>query len=145
MSLFFFQSYPGQNKVSEAVDRKGMLYFLRFSAVFDGAGPKIVSVPLVKHRNEILINSQPHDESPPLVQMSKSPSRIDVARKMLGNAILTPSSSEEEIQKTFDDFYISEENQAAIRQALADGKTVYRGCVNFECCEETQAEPSAPR
>lgn len=63
-----------------------------------------------------------------------------VARKMLGNAILTPSSSEEEIQKTFDDFYISEENQAAIRQALADGKTVYRGCVNFECCEETQAE-----
>ena len=63
-----------------------------------------------------------------------------VARKMLGNAILTPSSSEEEIQETFDDFYISEENQAAIRQALADGKTVYRGCVNFECCEETQAE-----
>lgn len=63
-----------------------------------------------------------------------------VARKMLGNTILTPSSSEEEIQKTFDDFYISEENQAAIRQALADGKTVYRGCVNFECCEETQAE-----
>lgn len=63
-----------------------------------------------------------------------------VARKMLGNAILTPSSSEEEIQKTFDDFYISEENQAAIRQALADGKTVYRDCVNFECCEETQAE-----
>ena len=63
-----------------------------------------------------------------------------VARKMLGNAILTPSSSEEAIQKTFDDFYISEENQAAIRQALADGKTVYRGCVNFECCEETQAE-----
>lgn len=63
-----------------------------------------------------------------------------VARKMLGNAILTPSSSEEEIQKTFDDFYISEENQAAIRQVLADGKTVYRGCVNFECCEETQAE-----
>lgn len=63
-----------------------------------------------------------------------------VARKMLGNAILTPSSSEEEIQKTFDDFYISEENQAAIQQALADGKTVYRGCVNFECCEETQAE-----
>lgn len=63
-----------------------------------------------------------------------------VARKMLGNAILTPSSSEEEIQKTFDDFYISEENQAAIRQALADSKTVYRGCVNFECCEETQAE-----
>ncbi|MDE6902732.1 MAG: hypothetical protein K2P22_08325 [Lachnospiraceae bacterium] len=63
-----------------------------------------------------------------------------VARKMLGNAILTPNSSEEEIQKTFDDFYISEENQAAIRQALADGKTVYRGCVNFECCEETQAE-----
>ena len=43
-------------------------------------------------------------------------------------------------KKTFDDFYISEENQAAIRQALADGKTVYRGCVNFECCEETQAE-----
>lgn len=63
-----------------------------------------------------------------------------VARKMLGNTILTPSSSEEEIQETFDDFYISEENQAAIRQALADSKTVYRGCVNFECCEETQAE-----
>lgn len=63
-----------------------------------------------------------------------------VARKMLGNAILTPSSSEEEIQKTFDDFYISEEEQTAIRQALADGKTVYHGYVNFECCEETQAE-----
>ena len=47
-----------------------------------------------------------------------------VARKMLGNTILTPSSSEEEIQETFDDFYISEENQAAIRQALADSKTV---------------------
>ena len=35
---------------------------------------------------------------------------------------------------------IIEENQAVIRQALADGKTVYCGCVNFECCEDTYAE-----
>ena len=63
-----------------------------------------------------------------------------VTERMMGDAILTPESSEEEIQKVFKDHYIYDEDQDAIRQALAAGKTVFQGDIDFECCEDTYAE-----
>ena len=63
-----------------------------------------------------------------------------VIDNMLGEAILTPESSEEEIYKAFKENYIRDDDeQAAIRQALAEGKTIRHGDVYFECCEDTYA------
>lgn len=58
-----------------------------------------------------------------------------VTENMLGEVILTPESSEEEIQKAFDENYMENDEQAAIRQALAEGKVIRYGLVGFECCD----------
>ena len=51
-----------------------------------------------------------------------------VMDNMLGDTILTPESSEEEIHKAFKENYIRDDDeQAAIRQALAEGKTIRHG------------------
>lgn len=64
-----------------------------------------------------------------------------VTERMMGDTILTPESSEEEIHKAFKENYIwDDDKQAAIRQALAEGKTIRHGDVDFECCEDTYAE-----
>lgn len=64
-----------------------------------------------------------------------------VQQEMLGQKILSPDSTEEEIKKIFDDNYIDEEeDQTAIRNALKTGKSVYMGNVIFECCENDYAE-----
>ena len=58
-----------------------------------------------------------------------------VMENMLGEPLLTPESSEDEIQSAFDENYISEDCQQEIRQALAEKKTVRYGWVDFECCD----------
>ena len=63
-----------------------------------------------------------------------------VQQEMLGRKILSPDSEEEVIQKIFKENYIDEEQQAEIRSALKDGKSVYSGSVIFECCEYDYAE-----
>ncbi len=63
-----------------------------------------------------------------------------VQQKMLGEKMLSPDSTEKEILKIFDDEYIEdEEQQAAIRNALKAGKTVYMGNVIFDGCEDDYA------
>lgn len=63
-----------------------------------------------------------------------------VERNMLGDEILlTPNSTEEEIQKEFEENDYSEEEQDALREALEDGKTIYKGWISFECCENAYA------
>ena len=57
-----------------------------------------------------------------------------VIKEMLGKNILTPESTREEIQAVFDDHYMKEEQKNSIRQALAEGKSIRLGNVNFECC-----------
>ena len=63
-----------------------------------------------------------------------------VTERMMGDTILTPESSEEEIHKAFKENYIwDDDEQTAVRQALAEGKTIRHGDVDFECCEDTYA------
>ena len=62
-----------------------------------------------------------------------------VIKEMLGKNILTPESTREEIQAVFDDHYMKEEQKNSIRQALAEGKSIRLGNVNFECCEDMYA------
>lgn len=57
-----------------------------------------------------------------------------VERTFLGEKMLTPESSEKQIQKVFDTNRISEEEQEKVRNALKAGKTVYGGYVCFEDC-----------
>ena len=63
-----------------------------------------------------------------------------VEKRMLGEKLLTPQSTEEEICAVFEENYIGEEKQDRIRQALKAGKTVYSDWVEFECCENDYAE-----
>lgn len=62
-----------------------------------------------------------------------------VTEQMLGNKLLTPDSTEEQIQHAFDEEYIDEDEQEMIRKALKEGKTVYKGRVVFECCDDDYA------
>ena len=58
-----------------------------------------------------------------------------VEKKFLGQPLLTPESTEEEIQKVFQDdwqFIEEEERQMAVRKALKQGKTIYDGYVDYE-------------
>lgn len=63
-----------------------------------------------------------------------------VQQEMLGQKMLSPDSTEEEIQKIFEEEYIDEGDQTEVRNALKAGKTVYMGNVMFECCEYDYAE-----
>ena len=62
-----------------------------------------------------------------------------VATQMLGEKLLSPDSTEEEITKAFDENYIDDDLQNSIRKALKEGKTIYNGYVTFECCEDNYA------
>lgn len=57
-----------------------------------------------------------------------------VEENFLGDPVLTPESSEEEIQKLFEDDweFRDEETQELTRKALREGKSIYSGCVCFE-------------
>lgn len=54
-----------------------------------------------------------------------------VERTFLGQKVLTPESTKEEIQEIFDDYFNSEE-QSEATQALQAGKNIYHGYVCFE-------------
>ncbi len=59
-----------------------------------------------------------------------------VLQEMLGERIrmLTPDSTEEDIEEFFDEGYIYlEDEMERVRKALKEGKTIYGGWVNFEC------------
>lgn len=55
-----------------------------------------------------------------------------VENTFLGRRILTPESTEEEIQEMFDDFHFYDEYQEKARHALLEGKSIYFGAANFE-------------
>ncbi len=63
-----------------------------------------------------------------------------VLEEMLGKKMLAPGSTEDQIQKVFEDEYINEDYQKEIRKALQEGKAIYGDCVCFECCEYDYAE-----
>ena len=62
--------------------------------------------------------------------------------KFLGEEVLSPESSEEEIQKVFEEDweFEDEDRQKEVRDALAAGKSIYSGDVDFECGDEYYAE-----
>lgn len=55
-----------------------------------------------------------------------------VENEILGKKMLTPDNSEKEIQEIFEEEDIYEKNQAKIRAALKEGKTIYRDWVCFD-------------
>lgn len=54
-----------------------------------------------------------------------------IERLAIGEAILRPDSTEEDILKEFDENYIGDKDQEAIRRALKAGKDIYLGDVYF--------------
>lgn len=65
-----------------------------------------------------------------------------VEESFLGEPILTPESTEEEIQEVFQNdwqFKEDEEIQAELRALLKQGKTIYNGWVEYENCDDKYA------
>ena len=60
-----------------------------------------------------------------------------VEQELLGKAILTPQSTEDEINEVFENDwdFEDEEVQKKVKVALAEGKTIYSGRVIYEECE----------
>ena len=66
-----------------------------------------------------------------------------VENRFFGKIILTPKSTENEIQQVFQDYYIFEDNedrQKEVRELLKEGKSIYEGHVSYEECEYAYAE-----
>ena len=63
-----------------------------------------------------------------------------VIDKMLGEKILEPGATDEEIQKASEEYYKIEENLEEIKQALSEGKSIYTGDVIFEPDENQYAD-----
>lgn len=64
-----------------------------------------------------------------------------IEKNFLGELQLTPESTEEEIQRVFEEgwaFY-DERVQEAVREALKSGKSIYSDSVCFEVCENSYA------
>lgn len=57
-----------------------------------------------------------------------------VEKNFLGKIVLTPESTEEEIQKVIEENGFFDEDESAIRKALQAGKTIYSNWVCFEDC-----------
>lgn len=60
-----------------------------------------------------------------------------IEKEFLGRPILTPASTEEEIEEVFEDeggFY-RDDIQSEAREALQEGKSIYHGWVNYDDCE----------
>lgn len=55
-----------------------------------------------------------------------------VEKELLGQKMMTPDNSEEEIQRIFEENDIDENKQEKIRKALKEGKTIYSDWVSFE-------------
>lgn len=63
-----------------------------------------------------------------------------VVKKFLGEAILTPDSTEEQIETCFEEYYFSEKDQVSVRKSLKSGENVYFGWVSYEESEYRLAE-----
>lgn len=60
--------------------------------------------------------------------------------EMLGEKMLAPDCTEEQLQKVFEEEYIEEEKQEEIRKALQEGKSIYGGWVSFEGYDDGYAD-----
>ena len=61
---------------------------------------------------------------------------------VLGKEVLTPDSTEEEVDRFIEDFIYdeSEEKEETIRDTLKEGGSIYTGSVDFECAEDDYQE-----
>lgn len=55
-----------------------------------------------------------------------------VENALLGEKVLSPNSTEEEIQKAIKENYELEDNEEEVRRALKNGLSIYDGWVSFE-------------
>lgn len=59
---------------------------------------------------------------------------------LLGDPKLNPDTPESELSKLIEDNWIYKNNEKQIRTALKSGKTIYEGCINWECgCDDEYA------
>lgn len=65
---------------------------------------------------------------------------LKFVEEILGQKVLTPQSTKEEIERFFEDNYISAEEKGKIKKALSEGKNIYVGNIDFEMCEIAYGE-----
>lgn len=63
-----------------------------------------------------------------------------IEQKMLGSVILSPQSTEEEIQQAIEENYELAVNEQKVREALKDGKSICEDWISFEEAEYGYSE-----
>lgn len=65
-----------------------------------------------------------------------------VEKELLGNKVLSPEDSEDDINKVFEDEWecYDEDILKAVRKALSEGKSIYSGWVSYEGSDYNLAE-----
>lgn len=99
----------------------------------------------MKIRNDFVTNSSSSSfilaRKPEINDKQKEAIIQFVEENLLGKVILTPDSTEEEIQEAFEDHYEFEDDdkQREVRRLLKEGKCIYADWVSFEECEYSYA------
>lgn len=56
----------------------------------------------------------------------------DFLKEFIGKKVLTPQSSESDIDKVIEEYYLDEEDRGKIKESLTKNKSIYIGEVDFD-------------
>jgi len=111
-------------------------YSERLSEKFLQSGSKRKEVFFMKIRIDFVTNSSSTSfilaRKGELTDKQKDAIVKFVEEKFLGEKLLSPKSSEEEIQEAIEEIYLMDKNEKVVRNALANGSDIYTGNVSFE-------------
>jgi hypothetical protein len=117
-----------QLKIQTIIIVKGHILFSKTIKISGGNNMKLRSDFVTNSSSSSFVISRKGE----LTEKQKAAVISYVEEKMLGKKLLSPDSTEEEIERALEEECIDEEYHDQIREALKNGETVYSGWIDFE-------------